>query len=67
MAFWLALARRIDALNQVVGQGVKWLVLLAVRAIAARSLLIVGSHGDRQSTQTGRQMSTVGAGHNCRK
>lgn len=42
MGFWLGLARRIDALNQAVGQGVKWLVLLATLISAGNAAMRYG-------------------------
>ena len=42
MNFWLALARRIDALNEVVGQALKWLVLIATLVSAGNAALRYG-------------------------
>lgn len=42
MGFWLNLARGIDALNQAVGRGVKWLVLLATLISAGNALMRYG-------------------------
>ncbi len=42
MRFWLAVARSIDALNEKVGQAVKWLVLAAALISAGNALVRYG-------------------------